>query len=357
MSLPSSGGTWAQQLQPSLQPLAVRYWQVTDVLICDYFSGWGNGGVVGTPNNLSDASVGVATQVWTVNGWKTGGFFTPFAVDGTVRGDLLINSGVPNQGLYHCGELKEDTTEITTDMTVQETPTAQSVRSVREVITKLDDKVNFTLMEAGPLADSLRYELPLANGIPDIGTAQYQMARGPMDQLADRTIILIGVDTDGNLRSEVFPRCTPNKKGKTPFGRKTNEQVELTYTALPDPMTGQVMWVCREGANWRALGGKPVGSTVTATPVTGLKVNLVFTISGQDVQNPTFTATKTTGGTTTALTLQGSPSIVWSNGVGTVTLVGTSLTASTSYTGQITVTGDNGATTVLAIPSFTSTSS
>ena len=352
--LPSSGGTWAQELQASLNPLAVQYWQVTDVLICDYFSGWGGSGVAGTPNNLSATSVGVATKVWTINGWQTGGYFTPFAADGTIRGDLLLAGGGP---FYHVGELKEDTTEITTDMTVQETPTAQSVRSVREVITKLDDKLNFTLMEAGPLADALRYELPLANGIPDIGTEQYQMARGPMDQLNDRTIVLLGVDGNGNLRAEVFPRCVPNKKGKTPFGRKTNEQVELTYTALSDPMTNQVMWVCREGANWRALGGKPVGGTVVATPQTGLTVQLVFTLSGADVQVPTFTATKTTGGVTTAMTISGTPSSVTSGGVTTWTVIGSGLTASTTYTGTITVTGDNGATTVLTVPSFTATSS
>lgn len=358
--LPSTGANYVTVLQPSLNPLAERYWQITDVLICDYFSGWGSGGVAGTPNNLSNASIGVAPQVWTVNGWQTGGYFTPFAANGTIRQDLLITGGSSNQPLYHCGELKEDTTAITTDMTVQETPTAQSVRSTREVLTKLDDKVNFTLMEATPLADALRYELPLVNGLPDLGIASYQMARGPFDQLADRTIVLIGVDGDGQLRSEVFPRCCPNKKGKTPFARKENEMLELTYTALEDPITGQVMWVCRDGVNWRALGGAPTLGTVTATPVTGLKVTLSFAISGLDVASLTassFAATKTTGGVTTALTIpasgSGSPTV--SGGIATFT--GTGLTASTTYTGQITVTGDNGQTATVAIPSFMSTAS
>lgn len=344
MALPSTGGNYATVLQPSLNPLAVRYWQITDVLIQDYFN------ANGVPNNWAASSVGLGTA----------GLFTPFAADGTIRQDLLIGSGAPNQGFYHAGELKEDVVAVTNDITVQETPTAQSVRTVREVITKLDDKVNFTMLEAGPLQDYLRYELPLANGIPDIGTKGYQVARGPMDQLIDRTICLIGVDSDGQLRAEFFPRVCPNKKDKTDLQRKNPESLGWTGTALPDPISGQVMWVCREGANWRSLGGVPVLGTVTPTPITGLKVTLVFTVSGLDVGALTassFAATKTTGGTTTALTLTGSPGIVTSAGVTTVTLTGSGLAATTVYTGTITVTGDNGATSTVPIPSFTSTAS
>lgn len=333
MALPSTGGSWETVLEPNLNPLGVRYWQITDVLIQDYRN------ANGVPNNWSDSSVGLGSA----------GLFTPFAADGTVRQDLLINTTPPNQGFYYGGELKEDITAITSDITVQETPTAQSVRTVRDVITKLDDKVNFTFIESGPLQDYLRYELPLANGIPDLGEAGYQVARGPMDQLQERTIVLLGVDTDGFLRAEVFPRVVTNKKGKTDFNRKNPESYEYTGTALPDPFTGKVMWVCREGSNWRAEGGVPVfpGSAPVAAATSTGKATVTFTnVTGSDLP-PTFTAQVSQDGgttwTTAALDTTTAPPNGWTIGASNTVVSLKTLTSGAS-TFKVTATGTNGAT-------------
>jgi hypothetical protein len=351
---PATGGVWATVLQPSLDPAAIRYWQITDVIVLDYFAGIGNPGGPGTPNNFANSALGLGNE----------GLLTLFAQDGNWRQDMLHTYQGSNLGGYYVGLLKEDSVSIDTDQSVQQTPTSQFVRTARNVLTKLDDKVVFTPIESNPIVDYLRFELPLLGNtaagippVPDIGTTNYQVARGNTDQLQMRSIFVLGVDTDQELCAKIFPCCMSDKKGKTPHGRKTPEQLELSFDVLPDAMTGKSMWICRSGVQWSALGGTPVVGTVTPTPVTGLKVNLVFTISGLDVQSATFSATKTTGGTTTPLTLSGTPSIVTSAGVTTVTLVGTGLTASTAYTGAVTVTGDNGAATTVAIPSFTSTAS
>ena len=324
MTLPATGGTWAANLEPTLQPLAVRYWQVTDVLIADYYN------ANGTVFNLTQPSVGLGSA----------GLFTPFAADGTIRGDLLINNG---GWFYHLGELKEDTTEINPSMTVQETATAQSVRSVRNVLTKLDDKISFTPLEATPLVDYLRYELPLSGGVTPMGTSGYQLARPITDQLQERVVVLLGVDTDGNLRSEVFPRVVGDKKGKTEFQRKNPESLELTYTPMGDPFSQSVMWVCREGKQWRALAAAPVfPNTPTATAVTGAKASIVFTTPTGD--SPfTYTVSQQPGGSGafSASTLSGSPVV----GSGNTTLSVSNLTVGTTYVFQVKVTDSSGNTT------------
>lgn len=352
--LPSTGTTWQTALEPTLNPLAVRYWQITDVLICDYYSGIGNPLGVGSPNNWAATSVGLGSE----------GLFTPFAADGNLRSDLLSPyHGVAVTGLncfYHIGELKKDSTSITPDETVQETPTAQSVRTVRNVQTKLQDKVSFTPVESSPLVDYLRYELPLVDGLPDVGTAGYQVVRPPFDQLQERTVVLLGVDNNtGNLRAEVFPRVVTDKKGKTDLQRENPESLELTYSVLVDPFTQSVSWTCRDGVAWRALAGAPTfsASTVTAAAVTGLKATLTFvTPTGLDLP-VTYSVTQQVGGSgsfTTSTLQSPTGTISGSNTVLTVT----GLTATTAYVFQVTATGTNDATTTLTNSnSVTSTSS
>lgn len=336
MALPSTGANWATTLEPSLNPLAVRYWQITDVLIKDYVN------ANGVANNLASASVGVGTA----------GLFTPFAQDGTIRQDLLITASGSNQGFYHLGELKEDSTSISPDETVQETPTAQSVRTVRNVLTKLDDKIAFTPVEATPLVDYLRYELPLCNGIPDAGSAGYQVVRPPFDVLVERTVVLLGVDTDGQLRAEVFPRVVTDKKGKTDLQRKNPESLELTYSALVDPYTQAVSWVCREGIAWRAQGGAPIFSVTApvATAQSGLKAQVVVAEpTGFDVSDAQYTVAQQVGGsgsyTASTLASGTNPS---GRGTGTLTFIVQGLTASSSYKFQVTATGSNDATATSA---------
>jgi hypothetical protein len=345
MALQSTGGTWSQVLQPDLNPLAVRKGIITDILIGDYLT-------AGIPRNLNSVASGV----------NSNGVFTPFAQDGTLRNDLLIgsNSGA-NLGLFHIGLLKDDGWTFTPDVTVDKTPVAQSPWSVRNDTQSKSGEIMFTAREWRPLLSMLQMELPLTNAqgnsiVPDIGLAGYSLPAPAYQNLTERWAIALGVD-GGFMFAYTFPRISTKKLGKMAANKKDPLDREFSYEIILDPMTSAPYIESAGGAAWLGLGGTPGVGTVTPTPVTGLKVNLVFSLAGLDIANPTFSATKTTGGTTTPLTLQGSPSITTVGGVETVTLVGTGLAATTPYTGVLTVTGDNGATATANIASFTSTAS
>jgi hypothetical protein len=346
MALPTTGDTWANILQKDLNPLEVRKGIITDILIGDYIKG-------GVANNLSATAAGL----------NSNGVFTPFAADGQIRSDLLIGSNAgQNLGLFHIGLLKDDGWTFTPSLTVDKTPVAQSPWSVRNDTTSKTGEVMFTARQWFPLLSYLQMELPTLDPtgnfsvVPDAGTAGYSLPAPAYQNLCERWIIALGVD-GSNLFAYTFPRVSTSKLGKMAANKKDPLDREFNFEVLLDPNTGSPYIESAGGSAWAGLGGVPIPGTVVATPVTGLKVTLTFPLSGLDVQNATFSATKTTGGTTTALTLQGSPSISTVGGVKTVTLTGTSLTASTSYTGLITVTGDNNATATAAIPSFTSTAS
>jgi hypothetical protein len=336
MALPTTGGTWAQVLEPNLNPLNVRYSQITHALFRDYDST----GVF----NLAAPSVGLG-QVYTANG-TLANLFTPFAANNTsIRSDLLITSSGTNQGFYDPGLLKEDAQDWTLDETLTETPSAQFVRTVRNIITKLDDKISLVPLESNTVTDFLRYELPLASGVPTLGTAGYGLARGNTDQAVERVLILISIDTSSNLYARVFPRVITDKKGKSSAQRKEPDAMPLSYSVLPDPFTGQSMWVCRAGSAW--LGAGNINFETTAplvTTVTGLKGNIVFptpidntspvySIATQLLSTSAFVAGTLTS---TSGTVSG----------GFTTIQATGLTASATYnavqvtaTGSVTVTG------------------
>lgn len=342
MALPSTGGTWAEVLEPGLNPLAERYWQITDVLIRDYFN------ADGTVFNLADPAVGLGTQ----------GLFTPLAADGiSIRKDLLITSPGTNQGFYHIGLTKEDSVSVTPDQTMTSSASSQLVRPTRSVLTKLEDKIAFEPKESTPLIDYLLYEKPLANGVPALGTPGYQVPRGNTDVPVERIIVLLGVDTDGNLMARVFARVITDKKAKTEFARKNPDSSMLTYEALPCPFAKQVEWKCRGGSQWLAQGDFEFETFApVATPVTGLKANVQFP-TPIDVVSPTYTATTqlVAGGALTSATVAASPTV--SGGFTTIQLTG--LTASTVYNAvQVTATGTNDITATSPLSnSFTSTAS
>lgn len=341
MALPSTGGTWAEVLEPGLNPLAERYWQITDVLIADYFR------ADGTVFNLADPSVGLGTS----------GLFTPFAADGiSIRKDLLITSPGTNLGFYHIGLTKEDSVSVTPDQTMTSSASSQLVRPTRSVLTKLEDKIAFEPKESTPLVDYLLYELPLVN-VPALGTPNYQVPRGNTDVSVERVIVLLGVDTGGNLLARVFPRVVTEKKAKTEFARKNPDSSMLTYQALPCPFAKAVEWKCRGGSQWLASGDFEFETFApVATPVTGLKADIVFP-TPIDIDSPTYTVHTqlTSNGALTLATVADSSGTV-SSGFTTVQI--TDLTASTAYhAAQVTATGGDITATSPLSNSFTSTAS
>lgn len=338
MTLPAAGGTWAQVLEPNLNPLNERFWQVTHVLVRDYDPS----GVF----NLASPLVGLGSD----------GLFTPFAADNiSIRDDLLFSAPGTNQGFYDPGLLKEDDADWTLDETVTPSPSAQYVRSTRGVITKLDDKVHFTPIESNPVVDYLQYELPLVN-VPALGTPGYQVSRGGSDVPVERVIVMIGIDTDDNLLARVFPRCVTDKKGKSAMDRKVADSMPLDYTPMLDPFTKKSMWICRAGKNWLTAGNVLFETTApVVTPVTGLTATIVVP-TPIDLSSPTYTVAlqETANGVFTAATLSGSPTV--SGSWTTITISG--LTASQLYNAaQVTATA--GATTVTSPVSapFTATAS
>jgi hypothetical protein len=342
--LPSTGANYATVIEPSLNPLGVRYGQIVDVFIRDYLN------ENGSPNNLAAASAGLGVE----------GVFTPFAADGvSIREDLLFDAPSPNQGWFHPGLLKEDAQSISPDQTVQQTPSSQVIRTVRNVFTKLEDKISFTPIEANDLVNRLRFELGLnsVGWVPTDGTPGYQLVRPATDVLMERQLIVFLIDTDGQLVAEVFPRIASDKKGKIGLERKNPYSLELSYDVLPDPFTQSAGWICRAGTAWNAEGLFEFESVPPiVTPVTGLKATVVVP-TPLELVSPTYTVQTqlTPGGSFTTATV-GTPSPVASGGFTTITITG--LTATTDYNAlQVTVTaGGVTATSPVSAP-FVSTAS
>lgn len=324
-SLPATGGTWTQEIEPSINPLATRYWQTVDGFLRDYFDENGN------PRNLADPAVGLGIE----------GVFTPFAADNvSIRSDLLFGSnGGNNQGWYHFGELKEDATSIAQDQTVQQTITAQSIRSIRNVFTKLDDKVSLTAIEASDLVNQVRFERSLNGFVPGDGLPGYQLVRGQTEFITARQLMLIGTDTNGQLIAEVYPYVESDKKGKLEFSRKTPFGMEFSWDVLGDAMTKAAMWICRAGNQWLAQGNFDFTAyPPVVIPATGLTASVVFP-TPTDVTEPEYTVAlqeTVTGAFTAATVATGGPTVA--NGFTTLGITG--LTASTQYNAaQVTVTG------------------
>jgi hypothetical protein len=343
--LPATGGTYNSTIAPSNNPLDVRYGQTVAVLIRDYIQSDGD------VYNLADPAVGLGAQ----------GLFTPFAADGlTIRNDLLWNSTVSasgNQGFFNMGLLKEDSVSVQADFSVQETPTAQTLRSSRNVFTKLDGKVMFTPLENSDLVKRLRFNLPLSGWTPDDGTSGYQLARNVQDVMVERQLILFLIDTDQHLVAEVFPRVAIDKIGKLEFGRKMPYAPDsFTFTVLPDPYSQVAQYICEAGSGWLQEAEFGFISTPpSVTPITGLKATVVVP-TPTDLTSPTYTVSlqTTASGTWTNGTV-GTPSPSVSGAYTTITISG--LTASTSYNAlKITATAGTRSVTSAPSASFTATS-
>jgi hypothetical protein len=344
MALPSTGGSTAQVIQPGWDPLKVRYGQIVGAFIRDCTDS------TGAFRNLSDPAVGLGIQ----------GVFSPFAADGlTIREDLLWNSPGTNQGWYNFGLTKEDSISVAPEQTVQMTPTAQTLRSVRNVYTKLEDKVSLTPLENSNLIKRLRYNLPLTGWIPDDGQAGYQLVRAETDVLIERQLILFLIDTDNQLLAEVYPRLGPDKTGKVEFGRKQPYAPDsFSWDVLPDPYTQASMWICEAGGSWNAEGNFDFSTSIPAvTPITGLKATVVVP-TPLDITSPTYTVAlqTTSGGAFTSGTVATSPAPSASGGFTTITITG--LTSMATYNAlRITATGGSVTATTPSSNPFTATAS
>lgn len=328
MALPASGGTYSALMQPGINPLAVRKAIVTDILAKDYLN------PDGTVHNLADPSVGLGPD----------GYFTPFAEDGKLRSDLLIDSPGENLGFYHLGGLHEDGTEMGYNTDVADTMIAQSKRAVRFDVTSDNDIVTIKAMEGIPVIDALRYDLPLSN-LKDIGQAGYTIAKAAETALIERQVIALGFDGD-NYFAQTFPRMALRNRGNSNWNKADVDVMEIELGSLLCPYVGKPVLWHREGSSWRGLQGAPIfAATPTSAAVAGEKATVTFGKPTSKSSSYTYVIEKSNDGIT-----GWTPAVIDST-TGTTTLAVTvsGITASMNWYFRVKATGTNNMTTTSSV--------
>lgn len=335
MTYPSEGVTYAESLQSTVNPLAIRKAIITDLLIRDYLN------TDGTIHNLAATSAGISPAT---------GYFSPFAADGNLRGDLLITGGTsPNLGFYHIGSLDESGLKMGYDTKVANTMIAQSTRAVRFDVTEDNDIVTIKAVEGNPVVDALRFDLPLSN-LQDLGQAGYGIQKPPSTTLVERQVICLGFDGD-NFFAQTYPRMALQARGDSDWNKDKPDTTEVHLGALLDPYVGKPVLFNRDGSSWRALQGVPVfAAAPVAAAITGAEATITFT-------DPTFlsepsTVTYTVNQSSNGGTTWAPATIASTTGTTSIVITVSGLTVSTSYVFQVIATG----TSALATTSATSNS-
>lgn len=285
----------------------------------------------------------VLIRDWRADGSTDMSAFTPFDVDGNIL-DTLLGASFPGGRFYEVGAITENGVEFNPKFTTEDTKIWQSRHPQRTDVTEDAEEIMFTLAESTPLADYLRNNLPLTN-VPSVGDVGYVAKQPLQTDIIYRQLVVIGVDgqlTDADYIAEIRPRVSLTKKGKRSFRAKDIDGTELTFGAYPDPHSGFAAATLRGGPFWAELGGPvtwpspqvpPVG-----TAVTGAKATIVLQEPTSNNGPFTYTVNKTTGGSTTAATVQGTPA---RDSSGQVTITVTGLVATTQYTFTVVATGSN----------------
>jgi hypothetical protein len=327
LALPASGGTYNAQLQPGINPLAVRKATITDLLIRDYLN------ADGTVHNLADPAAGLNDE----------GHFSPFAQDGRLRTDLLITASGPNLGFYHLGGLHEDGLKMGYNTDVADTMIAQSKRAVRFDVTSDNDTVTIKAVEGIPLVDALRYDLPLSN-LADVGEASYTIAKAAETALIERQVIALGFDGD-NYFAQTFPRMALRNRGDSDWNKADPDVMELELGALLCPYVSSPALYHRDGAAWRGLQGAPLFSGApVATAVSGARANVVFDKPTSKSSSYNFVVEKSNDGVTGWTTA----TPVSTTGTTSVTIQVSGITASSTWYFRVKATGSNRITTTSA---------
>lgn len=260
MALPATGADYPVIFSPGLNGLAVRKGIVTESFFRDY---------LGSSTNLAAASAGLHTD----------GYFSPYALDGKVRTDLLRTAAGANLGFWHGGTLGADGLEFDPQTTSEEVPSAQSIRPVRNDITKEGEIFSLLFLEQTPFVRYLVNEMPLIN-VPDLGQANLTIPKPMEAGIVERQVILFGFDGE-NRFAFTIPRCAKDKVSKFAWKREGKEGtgVKIDWKVLPCPFVNKPVLEHYEGSAWRAMGGYatfPAPAPV-ATAVSSQKADIVFT--------------------------------------------------------------------------------
>lgn len=320
MTLPDTGVEW--EAAYGFNPLGIRKGIITNVLARDYH---------GVLTNLRDPAVGL----------NDNGLFSPYAIDGFYRDDLL-DPDFPGGQFYDVGALKDDGVSITPDVSVEGVKVAQARRSQRWDITDEDDEVMWTCRESNPVVDLLRFDMPLIS-VPDAGASGYSLAKPMNANLIERQIVALAEDGTFHF-AYVFPRVARKKVGKTQLNKKDPDDLELTYGALPCPFADTPVYIVREGEGWRNQAGTPSfpGSAPVATQTGATSATVAFT-------TPILPTDPAPDEFTYVVEKSVSPYSSWTTATqGTTTVVGTtitigitSLTTATAYKFRVKATSDS----------------
>lgn len=318
VALPATGVEW--EAAYGYNPLGIRKGIITNIIARDYH---------GSLTNLADPLVGLNTD----------GIFTPYALDGKYRSDLLLPS-FPGGQFYDLGAIKDDGVKISTSTDVEETMIAQSRRPQRYDLTKEGDEIMFTCREDNPTVDLLRFDMPLFN-VPDIGKQGYALRKPAEGDLIERQIIAFAEDGDHRF-AYIFPRVARSKIADTQLNKKDPHEFGATYGAMLCPFAQYPVAIAREGAGWRSLGGSPIFPlpAPVATAVAGATATVVFTVPyllhDPKPDTLTYTVAKTlmpAGTPTTVATVTGTALVGT-----TVTLTLSGITAASQWKFAVTAT-------------------
>lgn len=328
VALPATGVEW--EVKYGWNPLGIRKGIITNILMRDYH---------GSLTNLADPLVGLNSD----------GVFTPYALDGLYRDDLLVPT-FPGGQFYDLGALKDDGVKVSANTDVQETMIAQSRRPQRYDLTKEEDEFEFTCREDNPVVDRLRFDMPLFQ-VPDIGATGYALRKPAEGDLMERQAILLA--EDGNNRfAYIFPRVARKKIGDTQINKKDPHELNVSYGAILCPFAQYPVAIAREGSGERALAGAPIfgGSAPVATQTGATTATVAFTqptlINDPAPDTFTYTLEKSISpfSSWTSATIA-APSVVGT----TVTLSVTGLTTATAYKFRVTATATNTQSTVSTV--------
>jgi hypothetical protein len=255
-------------------------------------------------------------------------------------------------GWVDCGLIDESGIQFTPKVTTVDILAWQSRQVQRTDITQDSEDFAFTMLQEGPLADVLTYQLPLTAMQP-LGAEGYGVQKLTAPSLRSRQIIALGVDRNNGADEYfaiMFPLVRMVKPDKYEFSDKNPLASMLNWSSYIDPYSGFAVKRLREGPQWRSSGGITAApGTPVALAVTGTKATLTFAPPVSTNGPFTYSVASTTAGVTSAVT-SGSV-VVTSSSPTSVVLTVSGLTAATAYTFTVTALGDNGAVSVPSVAS------
>lgn len=326
MALPSSGGNYAQEFQPGVDPTKARKYPVVDLVMRDYRA------PDGTVRDLSDPAVGLGDD----------GFFSPFSADGLIRSDLLGEA--PNLGFYHLGYLHEDGIEMTEDTDVSEGMAAQSKKAIRYDVMKDNAGITIKALESTPIIDAIRYDLPL-DSLQDYGKAGYGIRKPAETPLIERQVIAFGFDGN-NMVAKVFPRMALKSRATTNWNKEDFDVMEIELGSLLCPYVGTDVILRRDGADWRGLQGNHLfAAAPVATAVAGQLADVVFAKPTSKSSTLDYVVEKSNDG----LTGWTEATAVDTSGTTTITIRVSGITSSATWYFRVKATGSNAITTTSAV--------